>query len=72
MNYDVDVFFKETGEEKHYRVNIGVKEKRPFRIRSIIDLINFWTKLNLNILTNQNIYKIILNLSSILLKKSIQ
>ena len=31
-------------------------------IKSIIDLINFWTKLNLNVLTDKNVYKIIMDL----------
>ena len=31
-------------------------------IKAIIDLISFWTNLNLNILTNQNIFKIIMDL----------
>ena len=49
-------------EDVYLKINNFEKNLKNRIIKSIIDLINFWTKLNLNILTNQNIYKIILEL----------
>ena len=59
---NTDLIFNFIYNEVYSNINKFENNLKIRIIKSIIDLINFWTKLNLNVLTDRNVYKIIMDL----------